>query len=269
MTAPRLHVIPAVACDKALILRRGPTNQVASILWDRASGEFQLGQWLKGRIYEYRSDLSPDGRHMVYFAGPGENGFWTALSRAPWLTALAFLSHNNTWAGGGAFTHDGRIWLTGGRVFPDGAPDGLQKADISANSRSADRFPMGNWLYPTMMALRGWRHIGGEGYESRLEKPLADGWRMELGFEIGRKNRSIISNRYVLLRDGDAIETLDWEWAEPWEDGVQFAARGALQFAPLTANGLGAPTLIRDFSDMEFEARRAPYASSAEFGATG
>ena len=259
MTAPRLHVIPAMACDKALILRRGPTDQVASILWNRSTGEFQLGQWLRGRIYEHRSDLSPDGRHMIIFAGKGVH-WWTALSRAPWLTALGFLPQDHTWYGGGAFTPDGAYWLNGGGAFSQDAPDGLAQADPASYPHGTDGFHMGG-LYVAMMERRGWTHVGGERYEARLEKPLAEGWRLALGFGIGGKNRSIIANRYQLLdSDGrQATDTQDWEWAEPWRDGVQFAARGALCFAELTEAGLGEERRIHDFADMTFEAREAPY----------
>ncbi len=258
MTAPRLHVVPAIACDKALILRRGPTNHVASILWDRATGEIQLGQWLKGRIYEHRSDLSPDGEHMVYFAGNGES-WWTAISRAPWLTAVSFLPQDSTWHGGGAFALDGRVWLNGGGSVPEGEPDGLKMAAPDAYPHATDGFHMGG-LFVAMMARRGWRHVDGERYEARLDKSLAGGWRLELRFVVGRRNRSIISNCYALVSDGDVeVETRDWEWAEPWRDGLHFAARGAVHFAPLTKDGLGSPTLIRDFGDMAFEAREAPY----------
>jgi hypothetical protein len=59
--SPRLHVIPATGCDKALVLRRGPSGQVASLLWNRRDGSLALGQWLKGRIYEHRSICRPTG----------------------------------------------------------------------------------------------------------------------------------------------------------------------------------------------------------------
>ena len=36
--------------------------------WNLNTDEFTLGQWLYGRIYEYRCDLSPDGRYLLYFA---------------------------------------------------------------------------------------------------------------------------------------------------------------------------------------------------------
>jgi len=264
VTAPRLHLIPAIACDKALVLRRGPTGHVASLLWNRETGDVQLGQWLKGRIFEHRSDLSPDGRHMIIFAGTGLR-WWTAISRAPWLTALAFLPQDSTWHGGGAFTPDGRVWLNGGGEIPGGAPDGLKQADLSAYPHATDGFHMGG-LYAAMMQRRGWRHTGGEGYEARLEKPLAAGWRLELGFEVGRRNRSIISNRYALLDPAGrpVTGTREWEWAEPWKDGVQFASRGALWFAEVTERGVEKPALLHDFTGMAFEAREAPYRGAAE-----
>ena len=64
----RLHVILAREAPKAVIFRKGPANRVCTIGWDLEHDTFTTGQWLKGRIYEYRSDLSPDGELLVYFA---------------------------------------------------------------------------------------------------------------------------------------------------------------------------------------------------------
>ena len=64
----RLHVILAREAPKAVVFRRGPSGCVCTLGWDLETDTFTLGQWLKGRIYEYRSDLSPDGEFMVYFA---------------------------------------------------------------------------------------------------------------------------------------------------------------------------------------------------------
>jgi hypothetical protein len=36
--------------------------------WDTDTDSFDLGQWFRGRIYERRCDLSPDGSLLVYFA---------------------------------------------------------------------------------------------------------------------------------------------------------------------------------------------------------
>ena len=64
----RLKVIMARSAPYAVIFRRGPSNCVCTIGWDLSSDTFTLGQWLRGHIYPYRADLSPDGKHMIYFA---------------------------------------------------------------------------------------------------------------------------------------------------------------------------------------------------------
>ncbi len=64
----RLHVILAREGSKAVVFRRGPSDKVAVVGWDRKDDTFALGQWLKGRLYPYRCDLSPDGGHLIYFA---------------------------------------------------------------------------------------------------------------------------------------------------------------------------------------------------------
>ena len=64
----RLHAILARRGSYAVVFRRGPSNKVALIGWDRRHDIFTLGQWLRGRIYPLRSDLSPTGKHLIYFA---------------------------------------------------------------------------------------------------------------------------------------------------------------------------------------------------------
>lgn len=260
MTAPRLHVLTATGCDKAVVLRRGPTEWVASLMWDRATGRVELGQWLHARLYEHRADLSPDGRHLIYFAArfDVQTHGWTAISRAPWLTALTYLPQGDTWHGGGAFTPEGRVFFNGA-LPPDHLPDGLRPADPTAYPHGTDGFHMGG-LYPAMMAARGWRILGGERYDTMLEKPAAAGWTLLLGVALGKRNRALISNRYSLRQEGGTIlDRPDWEWAEPWRDGLQVAAKGALWQVPLTGAGPGTPALIHDFNGMEIELREAPY----------
>lgn len=67
-TPARLHVLLARDAPLGLILRRGPSRQVCTIGWNRTDDTFLLGQWIKGQIYQHRSDLSPDGRHFLYLA---------------------------------------------------------------------------------------------------------------------------------------------------------------------------------------------------------
>ena len=64
----RLHAILARRGPNAVVFRRGPSDKVAVIGWNRSNDTFTLGQWLRGRIYPLRCDLSPKGEHLIYFA---------------------------------------------------------------------------------------------------------------------------------------------------------------------------------------------------------
>ena len=81
---------------------------------------FERGHWFHGRIYERRCDLSPDGELFVYFASKFNRGTagdseytyaWTAVSRPPWLTALALWPKGDCWHGGGMFVSNRRLAL--------------------------------------------------------------------------------------------------------------------------------------------------------------
>jgi hypothetical protein len=104
----------------AVILRRGPSKQVEVIRWDLDRDTFERGHWFRGRIYERRSDLSPDGELLVYFASKysrrtrSEEEYtdtYTAVSRAPWLTPLALWPKGDCWWGGGLFVTKRQLWL--------------------------------------------------------------------------------------------------------------------------------------------------------------
>jgi len=115
----RLHVLLASDSKVGVVFRRGPSKSVCSVLWNRRTDEFKLGQWLHGRIYERRSDISPDGRFLIYFAMNGKwesetKGSWTAISKVPWLKAIVLLGKGDCWSGGGLFTSENKYWLNDG-----------------------------------------------------------------------------------------------------------------------------------------------------------
>jgi hypothetical protein len=252
---PRLHVLTARDCAQAVVLRRGPAGRTATVGWNRQDDSFTPGQWLKGRIYEHRSDLSPDGRHLVVFAGKGGTHWWTAVSRAPWLAAIAFLPQDSTWCGGGAFVAPGEVWLNGGGEF-DALPAGeLRQAPSTALPHSADGFHTGP-TFVAMMQARGWLHGGGHSYAARLFRDLPWGGQVEMTFALGARNRAIVSNRYAVIDATGVRRETDWEWADLWQGRLQYAARGCLW----DQDAHGEPRLIADFRAMTYEERRAPYA---------
>lgn len=81
--------------------------------WDTIKDTFEKGQWLKGRVYEYRMDVSPSGAYVVYLAANygRKVDTWTAVSKPPFFTALAAWPNNGAWGGGGLFTSDTKLML--------------------------------------------------------------------------------------------------------------------------------------------------------------
>jgi hypothetical protein len=107
---PRIHIEFSSASPTAAIIRRGPSNWVRLLKWNTADDSILPGSWFHGRIYEDGCSVSPDGRLFACFAtkyrGPKTRGVdyaWTAISRLPWLTALALWPQSDTWGGRARF----------------------------------------------------------------------------------------------------------------------------------------------------------------------
>jgi hypothetical protein len=142
----RLFVIMAGRSPRAVILRRGPSPWSHVIRWNTSKDEFEHGAWFKGRIYEQRCDLSPDGELLLYFALKGSrwrtnyHGAWTAVSRAPWLHALALWPEGSTWGGGRRFVAEREIVLRSGglTVHPDHPARGLKLSTGDCPTHASD-----------------------------------------------------------------------------------------------------------------------------------
>jgi hypothetical protein len=142
MKAPpcRLFVVLAREAPVGVILRRGPAPWYHIILWHTDTDRFEHGAWFRGRIYEERCDLSPDGQVFLYFALQGSRfrttyrGTWTAVSRPPWLHALVLWPHGDTWGGGGRFVGQRKVALRTGlplATHPDHPLVGLEAVNGS------------------------------------------------------------------------------------------------------------------------------------------
>ena len=109
----RMYAILARKARFGVVFRRGPSKSVLLIGWNTSNDTFQQGQWLRGRIYERRCDLSPDGNLLLYFAASYRKPYysWSAISRPPYLTALALWPKGDGWGGGGHFLSQHRIAL--------------------------------------------------------------------------------------------------------------------------------------------------------------
>lgn len=118
----RLSLVFAAESPVAVVLRRGPTEWVEVVKWNTAKDSFEDGQWLHGRIYAERCGLSPNGSLFVYFAAKhgkvrSDEGYeptFTAVSRPPYLTALAMWPEGSTYGGGGRFINNSTLRLAYG-----------------------------------------------------------------------------------------------------------------------------------------------------------
>lgn len=271
---PRLHVLLARDAPTAVVIRRSPTRHTAVIGWDRATDSFQLGQWMVGRIYERRSDLSPDGRYLIYFAMNGRwnstgKGSWTAISRAPYLKAISLFPKGDCWHGGGLFQSPGTYWLNDGYGH-----------DIHLEDSHLKRAPSYPWhesyggecpgVYFIRLQRDGWKMAydkapdGQGGRVSLFEKRIGGHWilRKRAHATLYRpQGRGVYFDTHALFnaRTEEVIPKESWEWADVDRDRLVWAAEGSLYAGRLDATGLIGERLLHDFGPMRFEKIAAPY----------
>ena len=108
---PRLYGLKARDVDVVALIRRGPTEWCQVSRWDIDSATVEPGSWFRGTIAPQKCDLSPDGSWLLYSAvkypGTWEGGaVYEAISRLPWLRALAAWEAGTTYTRGAHFTDD-------------------------------------------------------------------------------------------------------------------------------------------------------------------
>lgn len=261
-SAARIHVLLASNAPIGVVLRRGPSKRVATLLWDRRHDRFEMGQWLKGRIYERKCDLSPDGKHLIYFALDGKwdreaKGAYTAISRAPFLKALSLFAMGDTYHGGGIWDDDRTYWLNDGYGHTI-----VRESSEFQRSKREDRCPGfdcdWNDLYFRRLKKDGWERLHGQ-EGAAFSKAAGKGWNLIKAVLDDR-------DRYVLFHDesGEHIST-SWEWAEI-DNGnpvlgkrVVWAKAGELWCANMSGDGLDSQQRLYDFNPMTFEPIKAPY----------
>jgi hypothetical protein len=270
---PRIHVLLARDASSAVVVRRGPTRHTAVIGWDRNTDKFKLGQWLYGRIYERRCDLSPDGKHFIYFAMNGRwtssvKGSWTAISRAPYLKAVSLFAKGDCWHGGGLFQSSTAYWLNDGY--------GHEVREDDARLRRVLEYP---WhesyggecpgVYFIRLQRDGWsmKHTSpdGEGGQVTLfEKRINGHWHLrKRAYATSHRpvGRGVYYDTHELFnsRTGEVLPKTNWEWADIDCDRIVWAAGGHLLAGRVGKHGLQGEKSLYDFNPMQFESLAAPY----------
>jgi len=265
----RLHVLLAREAKIGLVIRRGPSKSVCTVLWNRERDTFKLGQWMRGRIYERRCDLGPDGTRFIYFAMNGRwesetKGAWTGISRVPYLKAISLFAKGDCWNGGGLFLSNREFWLNDG----NGHTELKTSNDLCRNSLAGPAEYFGGeclTVYYNRLQRDGWVMSGKEYQGAALfERKLPKSWTLrKLAFsKIGAPpGRGCYWDAHELRHEptGTVLAFPEWEWADFVDGRLVWAVEGQLRSARLGRGKIVSEKLLHDFNDMKFEAIAAPY----------
>lgn len=268
--APRVFGIPAAEAPIVAVIRRGPSDWSHIGLWRTAEGVYEPGAWLRGTIYPQKCDLSPDGRWFVYSAmkhpadWPGGE-IYEAVSRLPWLRALAAWNAGTTYTRGMHFVEE--------RGSEDvGDPD-VGDPDVGDARPLRRRYGL-RLTRASQFAVehrRGWaesdstppRQAGGPWDERRrveMVKPQPGG-RTTLhveGLYAGFRSGGPKSGSYVYWTESDGeIAVLDGvQWADWDSDGGLLTANGNGMLQRRTAGG--EVTDVADLGELTPDPQPAP-----------
>lgn len=235
----RIWGLLASEADRVVLFRRAPSQWTRVYLWDTATDTLTPGSWFQGRLYEWMSDLSPDGEHLLYAARNeskrqqalameryGVTMYdWTALSKPPQVHAIGLWNASDGWSGGGAF-QDSRTILVNHTDLPKQQlirPPGFEILHPTGTLR-VDTFRV-------VLKRTGWhvthqprRWIGmGEADPFTLRKRS-----LELNFICDQRYHRFV--RYRWLADGPAPDLEGATWADLDRRGRLLIARAGRVF---------------------------------------
>jgi hypothetical protein len=279
-SATRLFALLARNAPVGVIFRRGPSRQVLLIEWNTDTDDFRIGQWLKGRIYERRCDLSPNGDLLLYFAASYRKPFysWSAISRPPYFTALTLWPKGDGWGGGGLF-HDGDQILLNHRDDEMAIAGGFTTPDWLSIKQFGDRPGWGEDepIWSDRLRRDGWKLIA---YPERTKNE----WGAKVGVEfdppltmerdhpiwpgkyalrmsvlgLNERNGPWYSVEHSLIRMAGSVDPIgksDWaDWAPNGD--LLFAQSGCLfrlRHKGKVLKAVEESDQIADFSNLKFE----------------
>jgi hypothetical protein len=223
---PRIFCITAPEARVAAVIARGPSEWCSIGRWDYATMTYEPGAWLHGVIYPQRCDLSPDGRIFCYFTlkkyadWPASNAY-LAMSRLPWLTALAAWGVGNTWTRGAHFVPDRSVWELGDPDIGDARPcrDKYGLAFVRPGTFAVER--RRGWTESADTPPQRADDMWDQHREVAMEKPSPADPRRRLrvsGWHAA--HRSLEPKRFsppaYALDDGSRSRPLDGVWWADW-----------------------------------------------------
>ncbi len=220
-TPPRIYCLLATEAPVVAVFRRGPSQWAHMGRWDLANNRYEPGGWLRGRIFPRRSDISPDGRWLCYFAHNPKARWdhgeaYVAVAKLPWLTALYAFATCGTWTRGYYFTRDRRG--EDSKALP--IPYGLTPIPVIQFANELRR----GWVESTDSPPRQAGGPWDENRNARLQKPQPGGQYLLRVESVGRAGgefgvgQAVDGLRvvYALESAGGRQLLADVQWAE-WD----------------------------------------------------
>jgi len=274
-TYPRIHIIPSQDGRRAIVLVRS-RRHTCTYGWNLETHEFQFGQCLKARLYEYRSDLSPNGQYFLYGAYEGRPvkqvyGMYAALSKAPYLKALDLYQNIESRGGGGYFKNNHSYQLS--EVFFNQTKFVRKESQLTCLNTGEEHCLLGGvGVYVRRLRRLGWQDDGltqtgglGVGFLT-LTKKSHDGLELRKTIHINSDtaNKPVEWEENQLLYLGSkSIRASAWPWADfiggtlYWVCGAQLYSAAVSLEALAGERGLE-ETLVYNFDQTEFKEAAAP-----------
>ncbi|MEP1742214.1 MAG: hypothetical protein ABJI60_19990 [Kangiellaceae bacterium] len=242
--------------SNAIVIRRGPAKHVGIFSWNLKTSEIKVSQWVKGRVYEYYSDVSADGKLFMYSANKGPTSY-TVISKAPWLKALSLWKNVGGCGGGLLVNNRNYILFDGSESYREFHTSNLTGMESDKNLRSSG-------IYPERLSRFDWELVEETkelsifrkqlGRTSFIEK-LWHKWQLSSG-----SNKPSLWESHRLTLDGVTTDMEDWEWSEVYKSKILWSENGCLYEKSIkdfrTTNK---PKLIYDFNNEKIQELVAPY----------
>ena len=262
----RLFVLIPKESHNAIIICRRSSKKVGVFQWDMLTNKVKVSQWMKGRIYEHFSDVSPDGKHFIYSMNQKGWGY-TVISKAPWIKAISMWENVGGW-GGGIFISNTQYMLYDGcmgyKKFVDKSLEYVKKEKFNMENVSFRvkylEF-LNGLLYPQRLMDRDWERVSKSNNIEVFQKNIKKNTLLEktvYGYPHGAnlKGKGQFWETHKLITNDTVEEKDDWEWCEYRYDNIYYAEKGCLYEMSDISNEA---KLIYDFNDEKFVESIAPY----------
>jgi len=270
---PRIFGIVASEAPVAVVFMRHPAKHTQLLEWNLETDEVRSGQWIKGRVFWRRCDLSPDGKLLVcaisnYSKKRSERAakeqgleswmtsFWTAVSRPPYFSALALWFFGPSYNGGGSWESNKVLGLNNQpykyyEVKP--MKRGYRSHDLDLGP-SED-----HWIWLHLLKKRGWTKIPDKHYgngdlcdsirslqfkHGEIRYWEKYGWGLKFWWELRDKKGNVV-RRW----EGRQRETV---WLDVDHRGRVLMAENGCLYA-WSDFPKGEPKLVADLSGNRFE----------------